>query len=102
MFVLAIEAVKGDMVDTVDMVDIVDMVDTADMVDTTAMVITVHMGQVTWARHPSTTQSTCPLGCLLMVAGHLQDVLEEGGDVDPLAKLRDGISSQLEVPENSD
>ena len=39
---------------------------------------------------------------LLKVAGHLLDVLGEGGDVDPLPRLRDGMSSQLEVPENSD
>ena len=35
------------------------------------------------------------------VAGQLLDVLEECGDVDPLARLRDGMYSQLEVPDNS-
>ena len=33
----------------------------------------------------------CHLFLLLKVARHHQDVLGEGGDVDPLAKLRDGI-----------
>ena len=39
---------------------------------------------------------------LLKVYGHLLDVLREGVDVDPLPRLWDGMSSQLEVPENYD
>ena len=35
--------------------------------------------------------SSCPLAAFLKVARYHQDVLGEGGDVDPLAKLRDGI-----------
>ena len=59
-----------------------------------------HWGRSPGPDIPPRHNTSCPLGCLLKAAGNLQDVLEEGGDVDPLARLRDGISSQLEVPYN--